>query len=164
MKAFISKRASRAAERIDARWRERADDAALFAAEFLEGVDRLETTRGVGQPLEEHQGQAVTQRRHAMATWVGKKAPTNADLDARKVSEPGRRGQSARPQDERGAAAIMEAPRYDRRSRYQLTIEREKRFELSTSTLARLHSTTELLPQWQGAFLAAPSRTVKARP
>jgi hypothetical protein len=29
----------------------------------------------------------------------------------------------------------------------RLTMEREKRFELSTSTLARLHSTTELLPR-----------------
>ncbi len=28
-------------------------------------------------------------------------------------------------------------------------VEREKRFELSTSTLARLHSTTELLPRWE---------------
>ena len=51
MKAFISKRASRAAERIDARWREHADDAALFATEFFEAVDRLETTRGAGQPF-----------------------------------------------------------------------------------------------------------------
>src|SRR5687768_4671234 len=43
----------------------------------------------------------------------------------------------------------------------QLTIEREKGFEPSTSTLARLHSTTELLPQWQGLFLAAPRHSVK---
>lgn len=49
MKAFISKRASRAAERIDARWRERGDDPALFAREFLEAVERLEATRGAGQ-------------------------------------------------------------------------------------------------------------------
>jgi hypothetical protein len=33
------------------------------------------------------------------------------------------------------------------RERYRLTMERETRFELATSTLARLHSTTELLPQ-----------------
>ena len=32
----------------------------------------------------------------------------------------------------------------------QLTMEREKGFEPSTSTLARLHSTTELLPQGVG--------------
>jgi hypothetical protein len=43
----------------------------------------------------------------------------------------------------------------------RLTIEREKGFEPSTSTLARLHSTTELLPQWQGAFLATPWSAVK---
>ncbi len=49
MKAFISKRASRAAERIDARWRERGDEPAIFATEFLEAVERLETTRGAGQ-------------------------------------------------------------------------------------------------------------------
>lgn len=51
MKAFISKRASRAAERIDTRWRERADAPALFATEFLEAVERLETTPGAGQPF-----------------------------------------------------------------------------------------------------------------
>ena len=34
----------------------------------------------------------------------------------------------------------------------QLTMEREKRFELSTSTLARLHSTTELLPRGEALF------------
>ena len=48
MKAFISKRASRAADRIDARWRESADDPGIFAREFLEAVERLETTLGVG--------------------------------------------------------------------------------------------------------------------
>jgi hypothetical protein len=49
VKAFISKRALRAAERIDARWRERGDDPAIFGTEFLEAVERLETTRGAGQ-------------------------------------------------------------------------------------------------------------------
>ena len=48
MKAFISKRATRAADRIDARWRERAGDPGVFAREFLEAVERLETTQGVG--------------------------------------------------------------------------------------------------------------------
>ena len=43
----------------------------------------------------------------------------------------------------------------------RLTMEREKGFEPSTSTLARLHSTTELLPQWQGAFLATHRPQVK---
>ena len=45
----------------------------------------------------------------------------------------------------------------------RLTMEREKGFEPSTSTLARLHSTTELLPQRQGAFLARVAPAVKAR-
>lgn len=49
MKAFMSKRAARAAERIDGRWRERADDPGIFAREFLEAVERLETAQGVGQ-------------------------------------------------------------------------------------------------------------------
>src|SRR5580698_5812811 len=40
-------------------------------------------------------------------------------------------------------------------------MEREKGFEPSTSTLARLHSTTELLPQWQAAFLATRPLQVK---
>ena len=51
MKAFISKRASRAAERINARWRERGEDPALFATELFGAVERLETTRGAGQPF-----------------------------------------------------------------------------------------------------------------
>lgn len=49
MKTFISKRASRAAERIDARWREGGESPATFAGEFLEAVERLETTHGAGQ-------------------------------------------------------------------------------------------------------------------
>lgn len=51
MKAFISKRALRAADRIDARWRESADDPGIFARELLEAVERLETTFGVGAPF-----------------------------------------------------------------------------------------------------------------
>src|SRR4051812_44505340 len=38
------------------------------------------------------------------------------------------------------------------RSADRLTIEREKGFEPSTSTLARLHSTTELLPRGRVLF------------
>jgi len=49
VKAFISKRAARAADRIDDHWRARADDPGIFAREFLEAVERLETTQGVGQ-------------------------------------------------------------------------------------------------------------------
>ena len=48
MKAFLSKRAARAAERIDARWREHADDPGLFATEFLAAVERLGV--GNGEP------------------------------------------------------------------------------------------------------------------
>ncbi len=51
MKALISKRATRAADRIDARWRAYADDPGIFAREFLEAVERLETTQGLGSPF-----------------------------------------------------------------------------------------------------------------
>ncbi|MCX5741447.1 MAG: hypothetical protein NT062_02990 [Proteobacteria bacterium] len=51
MKAFISKRAACAADRIDAHWRERADDPGIFAREFLEAIERLETTQGGGAPF-----------------------------------------------------------------------------------------------------------------
>ncbi len=51
MKSFVSKRAARAADRIDGRWRERADDPSIFAREFLEAIEKLETTQGVGQPF-----------------------------------------------------------------------------------------------------------------
>ena len=51
MKAFFSKRAARAAERIDARWRECADDPGVFAREFLEAIELLETNRGPGTPF-----------------------------------------------------------------------------------------------------------------
>jgi hypothetical protein len=40
-------------------------------------------------------------------------------------------------------------------------LEREKGFEPSTSTLARWHSTAELLPQRAGAFLAVGAGSVK---
>ena len=39
---------------------------------------------------------------------------------------------------------------------YRLPMERERGFEPSTSTLARLHSTTALLPQRSLRFVAAP--------
>lgn len=51
MKAFVSKRASRAAERIDERWRQNADDPGSFAREFLEAIELLETSRGPGSPF-----------------------------------------------------------------------------------------------------------------
>ncbi len=50
MKAFISKRAAGAAERIDARWRERADHPGTFARELLDAIELLEGTRGPGSP------------------------------------------------------------------------------------------------------------------
>jgi hypothetical protein len=49
VKAFLTKRAALAADRIDDRWRERADDPSIFAREFLEAIEQLETTQGVGQ-------------------------------------------------------------------------------------------------------------------
>jgi hypothetical protein len=51
VKAFMSKRAVRAAERIDERWRESADDPSIFARELLEAIERLETAPGVGQAV-----------------------------------------------------------------------------------------------------------------
>jgi len=51
VKAFISKRAARAAERIDARWRQFADDPGVFAREFLEAVELLEATQSPGAPF-----------------------------------------------------------------------------------------------------------------
>ena len=39
---------------------------------------------------------------------------------------------------------------YSRRGRKEYTVERETGFEPATSTLARLHSTTELLPHGGG--------------
>lgn len=51
MKAYLSKRAARAAERIDARWREHADDPGLFATEVLAAVERLESMPTPGSPF-----------------------------------------------------------------------------------------------------------------
>ena len=51
MKAYLSKRAARATERIDARWRQHADDPGIFAAEFLAAVERLESGTTLGSPF-----------------------------------------------------------------------------------------------------------------
>jgi hypothetical protein len=51
VKAYISKRAARAADRIDERWRERADHPSTFALEFLEAIEELEASGGVGSPF-----------------------------------------------------------------------------------------------------------------
>ena len=51
MKAFLSKRAARAADRIDARWRQHADHPGIFASEFLEAIELLETTGTPGSPF-----------------------------------------------------------------------------------------------------------------
>jgi len=51
VKAFLSKRAARAADRIAARWREHADDPDVFARELLETIELLETTRSPGSPF-----------------------------------------------------------------------------------------------------------------
>jgi hypothetical protein len=48
VKAYLSKRAERAAERIAARWNKDADDPNVFAREFLEVVILLETTLSPG--------------------------------------------------------------------------------------------------------------------
>jgi len=50
VKAYLSKRAARAAERIDARWREHAENPGAFAVELLEAVDRLESSTTPGSP------------------------------------------------------------------------------------------------------------------
>ncbi len=50
MKAFLSKRAARVVERIDERWRQNADYPGIFAREFLEAVELLETS-GAGAPF-----------------------------------------------------------------------------------------------------------------
>lgn len=51
MKAYLSKRAARAAERIDARWRKHADDPGVFATEFLAAIERLESVATPGTPF-----------------------------------------------------------------------------------------------------------------
>ena len=50
MKVFISARARQAAERIDARWRKRADYPKTFADEFLATIDLLESVGSCGSP------------------------------------------------------------------------------------------------------------------
>ena len=51
MKAFLSKRATRAAERIDARWHQFTADPGIFARELLEAIELLETTHSPGTPF-----------------------------------------------------------------------------------------------------------------
>ena len=51
MKAFISKRALRAAERISAYWREKADDPSIFPREFLAAIESIESVKGPGSPF-----------------------------------------------------------------------------------------------------------------
>jgi hypothetical protein len=51
VKAYLSKRAARAVERIDARWRAHADDPGIFAAEFLAAVAQLESATTPGSPF-----------------------------------------------------------------------------------------------------------------
>ena len=51
MKAYISKRAAQAAERIAVRWRRRARDPDIFPRELLEAIELLETTRSPGSPF-----------------------------------------------------------------------------------------------------------------
>ena len=50
MKAFLSRRAARAAERIDTRWREHADNPGIFAREFVEAIELLESRDVPGSP------------------------------------------------------------------------------------------------------------------
>jgi hypothetical protein len=53
VKAYISKRAERAAERIAARWREYADRPDVFALEFIEtieAIEAIENTQSPGSP------------------------------------------------------------------------------------------------------------------
>jgi len=51
VKAFISKRAAQAAERIAERWRRHAGDPDIFPRELLEAIELLETTRSPGSPF-----------------------------------------------------------------------------------------------------------------
>jgi hypothetical protein len=51
VKAYLSKRAARAAERIDSRWREHADDPGIFVREFIEAVELLESSLVPGSPV-----------------------------------------------------------------------------------------------------------------
>ena len=58
MRVLISKRAARAAERIDEHWRAHADHPAVFAAEFLAAIESLESTPlpGSSVPTEKRPG------------------------------------------------------------------------------------------------------------
>jgi hypothetical protein len=56
---YISKRAARAAERIDARWREVGDYPGTFAREFLDAIEFLRSVENPGSPF-------PTQRRPAL--------------------------------------------------------------------------------------------------
>ena len=51
MKAYLSKRAGRAAERIDERWRQRADHPNVFAQDLLAAVELLESGTTPGSPF-----------------------------------------------------------------------------------------------------------------
>lgn len=51
MKAFISRRAQRAAERIDSFWRQHGDDPGLFSREFLLAIEFLESVPSPGSPF-----------------------------------------------------------------------------------------------------------------
>ena len=51
MKAYLSKRAARAAERIDARWRTHGDEPGLFAMELLAAIEHLEGGLTPGSPF-----------------------------------------------------------------------------------------------------------------
>lgn len=48
MKAFISKRAGQAAERIKARWRLKGDDPELFQREFLAAIEHIQSVESPG--------------------------------------------------------------------------------------------------------------------
>jgi hypothetical protein len=59
VKSYFSRRAANAAERIDARWRDNADDPRLFATELLAAIECLEdsiTTPGSPFPTSRRPG------------------------------------------------------------------------------------------------------------
>lgn len=71
MKVCLSKRAARAAGRIDARWREHADDPGISAAEFLatlSGSSRLCRLRGERRIRKARRGP----REEGRSTWPTK--------------------------------------------------------------------------------------------
>jgi hypothetical protein len=51
VKAFISRRAELAAERIDARWRKDADHPDVFVREYLAAIDHMESVANPGTPF-----------------------------------------------------------------------------------------------------------------